>query len=169
LLAFAMISVCSGEGLHKLGNSSNLTLLHCATGHGPFSHVFDNEFMPRARFVKFSSRHDPDNHITLLTILLLNSPGMNWSHENASEMMLDYLIDDNHIDIDTSQINFIKDLIAGSPRSKRYKLRKLLVDSKCWNQSNVFYYVTVNTTKGLSCSILLPTRETVLMSTNLTI
>lgn len=43
--------------------------------------------------------------------------------------MLDYLIDDNHIDIDTAQINFIKDLIAGSPRSKRYKIRRLLVDS----------------------------------------
>ncbi|CAO3659728.1 unnamed protein product [Umbelopsis ramanniana] len=74
-------------------------------GHGPFSHVFDNEFMPRAR------------------------PGINWSHENASEMMLDYLIDDNHIDIDTSQINFIKDLIAGSPRSKsQYDERAFLFD-----------------------------------------
>ncbi|GAB5586934.1 hypothetical protein Unana1_01834 [Umbelopsis nana] len=63
-------------------------------GHGPFSHVFDNEFMPRAR------------------------PGFQWSHENASEMMLDYLIEDNNIDVDQHQIQFIKDLIAGTPRSK---------------------------------------------------
>jgi hypothetical protein len=48
-------------------------------------------------------------------------PGFKWSHEDASEMMLDYLIDDNHIDLEKHQINFIKDLIAGTPRSKRYE------------------------------------------------
>jgi hypothetical protein len=53
-------------------------------------------------------------------LIFSNSPGIKWSHENASEMMLDYLIDDNHIDIDQYQINFIKDLIAGTPRSKRF-------------------------------------------------
>ncbi|KAM3582569.1 hypothetical protein VKS41_005213 [Umbelopsis sp. WA50703] len=74
-------------------------------GHGPFSHVFDSEFMPRAR------------------------PGFKWSHEDASEMMLDYLIDDNHIDLEKHQINFIKDLIAGTPRSKsQYDERAFLFD-----------------------------------------
>ena len=58
-------------------------------GHGPFSHVFDNSFMPRAR------------------------PDLTWSHEQASEMMLEYLVDDNNIDIEKTEINFIKDLIAG--------------------------------------------------------
>ncbi|GAB5590351.1 hypothetical protein Unana1_05251 [Umbelopsis nana] len=62
-------------------------------GHGPYSHLFDNEFMPLAR------------------------PFSKWSHEEASEMMLEYLIDDNYIDIDRHQINFIKDLIAGVPKS----------------------------------------------------
>ncbi|KAJ2958880.1 hypothetical protein NQZ79_g5581 [Umbelopsis isabellina] len=62
-------------------------------GHGPYSHLFDNEFMPLAR------------------------PSRKWSHEQASEMMLQYLIDDNYIDIDKDQINFIKDLIAGVPKS----------------------------------------------------
>jgi HD superfamily phosphohydrolase len=64
-------------------------------GHGPYSHLFDNEFMPLAR------------------------PSVKWSHEEASEMMLEYLIDDNYIDIDRQQINFIKDLIAGVPKSTR--------------------------------------------------
>ncbi|KAI8393865.1 HD phosphohydrolase domain-containing protein [Radiomyces spectabilis] len=56
-------------------------------------HIFDNEFMPRAR------------------------PGFQWSHEEASEMMLEYMIDDNHIDLERENINLIKDLIAGAPRS----------------------------------------------------
>ncbi|KAJ1953954.1 hypothetical protein EC988_002701 [Linderina pennispora] len=59
-------------------------------GHGPFSHVFDNEFIPRAR------------------------PGLSWSHEEGSEMMLQYAIDDNHIDIDTDDVKFIKQLILGT-------------------------------------------------------
>ncbi|KAK3811980.1 MAG: HD phosphohydrolase domain-containing protein [Benniella sp.] len=61
-------------------------------GHGPFSHVFDNEFIPRA------------------------IPGSNWTHEQASEMMLEYMVEDNSIDIDREEINFIKDLIMGERR-----------------------------------------------------
>ena len=64
-------------------------------GHGPFSHVFDNSFMPQSR------------------------PGFEWTHEKASEMMLEYLVDENHIDMDSTNTNFIKDLIAGVPRSNR--------------------------------------------------
>ncbi|KAI8071401.1 HD phosphohydrolase domain-containing protein [Gongronella butleri] len=74
-------------------------------GHGPFSHVFDNEFMPNAR------------------------PGFHWTHEQASEMMLEYLIDDNNIDIDSEHTNLIKDLIAGTPRSQsKYHDRGFLFD-----------------------------------------
>ncbi|KAJ2844023.1 hypothetical protein IWW36_005340, partial [Coemansia brasiliensis] len=60
-------------------------------GHGPFSHIFDNKFIPQAM------------------------PSSQWSHEMGSEMMLDHLIDDNHIDtLDSSDISFIKQLIRGS-------------------------------------------------------
>ncbi|KAK9717246.1 hypothetical protein K7432_006361 [Basidiobolus ranarum] len=62
-------------------------------GHGPFSHLFDNEFIPRAR------------------------PGIVWSHEQASEMMLENLIEENYIDIDKQEVDFIKDLIIGESRS----------------------------------------------------
>ncbi|KAJ2502072.1 hypothetical protein IWW47_003041, partial [Coemansia sp. RSA 2052] len=61
-------------------------------GHGPFSHVFDSEFIPRA------------------------CPGMTWSHEQGSEMMLHHAIDENHIDIDDDDIKFVKQLICGSSR-----------------------------------------------------
>ncbi|KAJ1736011.1 hypothetical protein LPJ61_000228 [Coemansia biformis] len=59
-------------------------------GHGPFSHVFDNHFIPRAR------------------------PGAEWSHEQGSEMMLRYTIDENNIDIDDADVRFIRQLIRGS-------------------------------------------------------
>jgi HD superfamily phosphohydrolase len=55
-------------------------------------------------------------------------PGLEWSHEQASEMMLEYLIDDNNIDMEKTEINFIKDLIAGEPRSTKYQERKFLFD-----------------------------------------
>ncbi|KAJ2518490.1 hypothetical protein H4217_003297 [Coemansia sp. RSA 1939] len=59
-------------------------------GHGPYSHMFDNEFIPRAR------------------------PGIEWSHEMGSEMMLDYAIDENNIDIEDDDVKFIKRLIQGT-------------------------------------------------------
>lgn len=61
-------------------------------GHGPFSHVFDNEFIPKAL------------------------PGSSWTHEQGSEMMLEYMVDENNIDLDREEINFIKDLIMGERR-----------------------------------------------------
>ncbi|KAJ1863274.1 hypothetical protein LPJ78_004142 [Coemansia sp. RSA 989] len=69
-------------------------------GHGPFSHIFDNKFIPQAM------------------------PGSKWSHEMGSEMMLDHLIDDNHIDtLDSSDVSFIKQLIRGcAPHSSDGKM-----------------------------------------------
>ncbi|KAF9369410.1 SAM domain and HD [Podila verticillata] len=61
-------------------------------GHGPFSHIFDNEFIKRA------------------------IPGSTWTHEQGSEMMLEYLVEDNNIDIDPEELSFIKDLIMGERR-----------------------------------------------------
>ena len=48
-------------------------------GHGPFSHVFDSEFLPR----RFGSSYDPDA----------------WSHEGMGADMLEYLVDANHLDL----------------------------------------------------------------------
>ncbi|KAF8994577.1 hypothetical protein BDQ17DRAFT_1251557 [Cyathus striatus] len=62
-------------------------------GHGPWSHVWDSMFIP---------------------IVL---PGSQWTHEQGSEMMLDYLITANSISIAEDDVKFIKALIAGD-RSK---------------------------------------------------
>ncbi|KAG8896526.1 hypothetical protein FRC01_011736, partial [Tulasnella sp. 417] len=65
-------------------------------GHGPFSHVFDNHFIPVAKGKR------PD--------------GTQWCHEEASEMMLDALVKENKIDLRQDRVDFIKDLIRGEPR-----------------------------------------------------
>lgn len=66
-------------------------------GHGPWSHVWDNMFMPAVL------------------------PGTKWKHEIGSEMMLEYLIKTNDIQIPENDVLFIKDLIAGSKtRCNRY-------------------------------------------------
>ncbi|KAG8896521.1 hypothetical protein FRC01_011738, partial [Tulasnella sp. 417] len=65
-------------------------------GHGPFSHVFDNHFIPVAKGKR------PD--------------GTQWCHEEASEMMLDALVKENNIDLSQDRVDFIKDLIRGEPR-----------------------------------------------------
>ncbi|CAJ1085055.1 deoxynucleoside triphosphate triphosphohydrolase SAMHD1 [Xyrichtys novacula] len=66
-------------------------------GHGPFSHMFDGMFIPRAR------------------------PGITWKHETASLDMFDYLVRDNKLEPVMEQhglvlpedLDFIKEQIAG--------------------------------------------------------
>ncbi|KAK0455724.1 uncharacterized protein EV420DRAFT_1621251 [Desarmillaria tabescens] len=62
-------------------------------GHGPWSHVWDSMFVPTAL---------PD----------LKTP---WKHEQGSEMMFDYLVACNNIEIEEADTKFVKALIAGDP------------------------------------------------------
>ncbi|THV00010.1 HD-domain/PDEase-like protein [Dendrothele bispora CBS 962.96] len=62
-------------------------------GHGPWSHVFDGMFIPKTMpHVEEKDR---------------------WTHEKGSEMMFDFLVQENNIEIDEHDKNFIKALIAG--------------------------------------------------------
>eukprot|EP00698_Gefionella_okellyi_P005718 TRINITY_DN15181_c0_g1_i1.p1 TRINITY_DN15181_c0_g1~~TRINITY_DN15181_c0_g1_i1.p1 ORF type:complete len:480 (-),score=89.48 TRINITY_DN15181_c0_g1_i1:1371-2810(-) len=58
-------------------------------GHGPFSHVFDNEVIPYL------------------------VPGSTWRHEDASTMMFEYLLNENGLDWDSNDVSFVQDLIKG--------------------------------------------------------
>ncbi|CAE7230292.1 unnamed protein product [Rhizoctonia solani] len=60
-------------------------------GHGPFSHVWDNKFIPAVL------------------------PGTKWTHEMGSEMMFDAICTDYDVNISADEQNFIKDLIRGRP------------------------------------------------------
>ncbi|TMW61785.1 hypothetical protein Poli38472_010848 [Pythium oligandrum] len=73
-------------------------LLH-DIGHGPFSHVFDNEFMPRA------------------------VPGSSYHHEEMSLKMVDYLVDENNIDLERDDIRFVQQLIVGAKEAHMKDVR----------------------------------------------
>eukprot|EP00457_Paulinella_chromatophora_P002737 gb/GEZN01002742.1/.p1 GENE.gb/GEZN01002742.1/~~gb/GEZN01002742.1/.p1 ORF type:complete len:730 (-),score=96.30 gb/GEZN01002742.1/:105-2294(-) len=69
-------------------------------GHGPFSHVWDGQFMPKIR------------------------PERQWEHEQGSIMMFDHMLTDNHIDLEKygltpKDTTFIKELIQGTPEEDR--------------------------------------------------
>lgn len=66
-------------------------LLH-DLGHGPFSHVFEHQFMP----------------------LVASSTGVSYHHEDMSLKMIDYMVDENQIDLDRSDVRFIQEVIVGA-------------------------------------------------------
>ncbi|XP_062152541.1 uncharacterized protein LOC133860899 [Alnus glutinosa] len=63
-------------------------LLH-DVGHGPFSHLFEREFLPRVL----------DGH---------------WSHEEMSVKLIDHIVDDHHIEINSEMIKKVKEMILAS-------------------------------------------------------
>jgi HD superfamily phosphohydrolase len=82
-------------------------------GHGPFSHLFDNQVIPALK------------------------PGIEWSHEEASELMLAYLVEQNpHVQINQKELVFIKDLIHGEPRSDYPQAKKLYLFQIVANKRN---------------------------------
>ncbi|KAK6928314.1 HD domain [Dillenia turbinata] len=64
-------------------------LLH-DIGHGPFSHMFEREFLPRVL------------------------SGTKWSHEEMSVKIIDHIVDEHHIDIDSETITKVKEMIIAS-------------------------------------------------------
>ncbi|KAE9006428.1 Deoxynucleoside triphosphate triphosphohydrolase [Phytophthora rubi] len=72
-------------------------LLH-DLGHGPFSHVFEHEFMPRVAAARgYGSADAPTYH-----------------HEDMSLRMIEYMVDDNNIDMERDDVRFIQQLIVGA-------------------------------------------------------
>ncbi|XP_061353748.1 uncharacterized protein LOC133298474 isoform X2 [Gastrolobium bilobum] len=71
-------------------------------GHGPFSHLFEREFLPQV------------------------ISGSHWSHEQMSVNMVDYMVDEHNIDVDPQMIRRVKEMILASsefalPRSSSEK------------------------------------------------
>lgn len=67
-------------------------LLH-DVGHGPFSHLFQSEFLP----------------------LVMN--GTEWSHEQMSTKMVDHIVDKHHLDVDSEMMRKVKEMILASSGS----------------------------------------------------
>ncbi|KAF3617776.1 putative deoxynucleoside triphosphate triphosphohydrolase SAMHD1 -like protein isoform X2 [Capsicum annuum] len=79
-------------------------LLH-DVGHGPFSHMFEREFLPRVR------------------------GGIKWSHEDMSLKMIDYIVDEHSIDIDSNKLKKVKEMIVASKEGKSEAIELMVVDA----------------------------------------
>lgn len=66
---------------------------------------------------------------------LIHRPGKDWTHEDASEMMFDDLIDKNCIDIDQHDVNFIKDLIKGVTNHSKHKYVLMFINVESFGGS----------------------------------
>ncbi|KAL7241010.1 hypothetical protein ACSBR2_006601 [Camellia fascicularis] len=109
------------EAIHRIKNYQGLELdikpfdiqtvklaglLH-DVGHGPFSHLFERDFLPR----------------------VVN--GSKWSHEEMSLEMIDHIVNVHNIDIEPDILKTVKEMIIASPEnapSKSSKEKRFLYD-----------------------------------------
>ncbi|KAH1260086.1 Deoxynucleoside triphosphate triphosphohydrolase SAMHD1 [Glycine max] len=78
-------------------------LLH-DVGHGPFSHTFERGFLP----------------------LVLQ--GSTWSHEEMSVKMIDHIVDQHKIDLDSELLKKVKEMITSSPGHSSQREKRFLYD-----------------------------------------
>ncbi|XP_052172500.1 uncharacterized protein LOC127788362 [Diospyros lotus] len=110
-------------------------LLH-DVGHGPFSHMFESEVLPR----------------------VLN--GSTWSHEEMSLKMIDYMVDMHNIDIDPECQKKVKEMIVASCKNappKNLKEKCFLYDIVANGRNGIdvdkFDYIVRDCRAcGLSCN-----------------
>ncbi|KAH7570270.1 hypothetical protein JRO89_XS05G0079400 [Xanthoceras sorbifolium] len=97
-------------------------LLH-DVGHGPFSHMFEREFLPR----------------------VLN--GSHWSHEDMSVKMIDYIVDEHNIEIDSENLKRVK-----STKEKQF-LYDIVANGRNGIDVDKFDYITRDSRAcGLGCN-----------------
>ncbi|XP_059190172.1 deoxynucleoside triphosphate triphosphohydrolase SAMHD1-like [Centropristis striata] len=101
-------------------------------GHGPFSHMYDGMFIPKAR------------------------PGITWKHEEASLEMFDYLVEDNGLSPVMEQhglvlpedLDFIKEQIAGPLGSNAAQGQKWAYKGRPEDKS-FLYEIVANKRNGI--------------------
>ncbi|EFJ10092.1 hypothetical protein SELMODRAFT_128840 [Selaginella moellendorffii] len=101
-------------------------LLH-DVGHGPFSHVFENEFLPR-----------------------IGAGLLKWHHEAMSGKMVDFIVDRNYIDVDAGVLKRVKDMILcsserGAPQGDKAFLYDIVANGRNGIDVDKFDYILRDT------------------------
>ncbi|XWS40753.1 hypothetical protein CRYUN_Cryun17cG0022600 [Craigia yunnanensis] len=140
----------AGEAIQKLKTNQGLELgidrfdvqtvkvaglLH-DVGHGPFSHLFEREFLPK----------------------VLN--GFKWAHEQMSAKLIDHIVDVHHIDVESDMIKRVKEMILASsefalPKSAKEKqfLYDIVANGRNGIDVDKFDYIVRDSRAcGLGCS-----------------
>ncbi|KAK8587769.1 hypothetical protein V6N13_086743 [Hibiscus sabdariffa] len=110
-------------------------LLH-DVGHGPFSHLFEREFLPK----------------------VLN--GFKWAHEEMSAKLINHIVDVHHIDVESEMIKRVEEMILASsefapPKSAKEKqfLYDIVANGRNGIDVDKFDYIVRDSRAcGLGCS-----------------
>ncbi|KAF5741064.1 deoxynucleoside triphosphate triphosphohydrolase SAMHD1 isoform X5 [Tripterygium wilfordii] len=89
-------------------------LLH-DVGHGPFSHLFERGFLPQVL------------------------KGSKWCHESMSLNMIEYIVDQHHIDIDSECLKTVKEMIVASNKGSQ----------KSMTEKHFLYDIVANGRNGI--------------------
>ncbi|KAK2636446.1 hypothetical protein Ddye_031238 [Dipteronia dyeriana] len=136
-VAINTIKACHGAELeidHSDIQAVKLAGLLHDIGHGPFSHLFEHKFLPQ----------------------VLN--GSQWSHEDMSIKMIDYIVDEHNIEIDSENLKRVKEMILASDAShKSTKEKQFLYDIVANGRNGIdvdkFDYITRDSRAcGLGCN-----------------
>ncbi|KAL2903268.1 Deoxynucleoside triphosphate triphosphohydrolase SAMHD1-like protein [Bienertia sinuspersici] len=105
-------------------------------GHGPFSHMFESGFLPAVL------------------------GGARWSHEDMSERLVDYVVDEHHIEMDDGMLKKVKEMIVASTEhgsADNVKEKRFLYDIVANGRNGIDvdkfdYIVRDSRACGLGCS-----------------
>lgn len=109
-------------------------LLH-DIGHGPFSHTFDRKVAPRIIQQRNSCLNSSENSGQMATL-------KKYRHEDMSVRMIDFLFEENCIQIESRELQFIQALISPSTHS-------LIVEEYAKNERAFLFEIVSNDINGI--------------------
>ncbi|KAE8665676.1 HD domain-containing metal-dependent phosphohydrolase family protein isoform 4 [Hibiscus syriacus] len=140
----------AGEAIQKLktyqGSELGINLFDVQTvkvagllhdvGHGPFCHLFEREFLPKVL------------------------KGFKWAHEEMSAKLIDHIVDEHHIDVESEMIKRVNEMILASsefalPKSAKNKqfLYDIVANGRNGIDVDKFDYIVRDSRAcGLGCS-----------------